>query len=143
MVSTYTFELQVHLNVGRGTRMSKTKETVKQILSEGEPILTEKVAQRVEEELPDVVKKIKEGIEDRIEAETIGRDFLKDLQPIIESRRQLKEAEEALTATISNLKIVIEDLSRKFDSFSELKLANLNLEHEVLADIKARLNRKT
>jgi len=133
----------VHLNVGRGTRMSKTKETVKQILSEGEPILTEKVAQRVEEELPDVVKKIKEGIEDRIEAETIGRDFLKDLQPIIESRRQLKEAEEALTATISNLKIVIEDLSRKFDSFSELKLANLNLEHEVLADIKQRLNRKT
>jgi len=123
--------------------MSKTKETVKQILSEGEPILTEKVAQRVEEELPDVVKKIKEGIEDRIEAETIGRDFLKDLQPIIESRRQLKEAEEALTATISNLKIVIEDLSRKFDSFSELKLANLNLEHEVLADIKQRLNRKT
>ena len=123
--------------------MSKTKETVKQILSEGEPILTEKVAQRVEEELPDVVKKIKEGIEDRIEAETIGRDFLKDLQPIIESRRQLKEAEEALTATISNLKMVIEDLSRKFDSFSELKLANLNLEHEVLADIKQRLNRKT
>ena len=123
--------------------MSKTKETVKQILSEGEPILTEKVAQRVEEELPDVVKKIKEGIEDRIEAETIGRDFLKDLQPIIESRRQLKEAEEALTATISNLKIVIEDLSRKFDSFSELKLANLNLEHEVLSDIKQRLNRKT
>jgi len=133
----------MHLNVGRGTRMSKTKETVKQILSEGEPILTEKVAQRVEEELPDVVKKIKEGIEDRIEAETIGRDFLKDLQPIIESRRQLKEAEEALTATISNLKMVIEDLSRKFDSFSELKLANLNLEHEVLADIKQRLNRKT
>ena len=123
--------------------MSKTKETVKQILSEGEPILTEKVAQRVEEELPLVVKQIKEGIEDRIEAETIGRDFLKDLQPIIESRRKLKEAEEALSGAISGLKMAIDDLTLKFDSFSELKLANLNLEHEVLTDIKARLNRKT
>jgi len=120
-----------------------SKEEVKQVLDEGEPILTEKVKKRVEEELPSVVKHIKEGIEDRIEAETIGIDFLRELQPIIESKRKLKEAEEALSSAISGLKMAIEDLTQKFDSFSELKLANLNLEHEVLADIKARLNRKT
>ena len=122
--------------------MSKNREAIKEVLAEGEPILAEKVAQRVEEELPDVVKQIKRGIEDRIEAETIGVEFLKELQPIIESRRKLKEAEEALTATISELKMVIEDLSQRFDSFSELKLVNLNIEREVLTDIKARLNRK-
>jgi hypothetical protein len=121
--------------------MSKTKE-VKEVLEEGEPILAEKVKQRMQEELPDVVKKIKEGIEDRIDAETIGIEFLKELQPIIESRRELKEAEQALSATISSLKMVIEDLVQKFDSFSELKQVNLNLEREVLTDIKKKLDSK-
>jgi hypothetical protein len=120
--------------------MSKNKEMIKEILKEGEPILSEKVAQRVEDELPLVVKQIKEGIEDRIEAETIGIEFLKQLQPIIESRRELKEAEQAVSASISSLKMVIEDLIQKFDSFSELKTVNLNLEREVLTDIKTRLH---
>ena len=96
-----------------------------------------------EESLPDAVRQVKAGIEARIEAETIGIDFLKELQPIVESRRKLKEAEEALSGAISGLKMAIEDLTLKFESFSELKLANLNLEREVLSDIKARLNRKT
>lgn len=114
--------------------MSKIKEVVKQVLEEEiEPM---------EEELPDAVKEIKMGIDDRIEAETIGAEFLKELQPIVESRRKLKEAEEALAARISELKMVIEDLSSKFESFSELKLVNLNLERQVLTDIKKRLNSK-
>lgn len=89
---------------------------------------------------PSVVKKIKEGIEDRIEAETIGIDFLRELQPIIESRRELKEAEQAVVSSISSLKIIIEDLVQKFNGFSELKLQNLNLERDILTDIKKRLN---
>ena len=96
-----------------------------------------------EEPLPDAVRQVKASIEARIEAETIGIDFLKELQPIVESRRKLKEAEEELSGAISGLKVAIDDLTLKFESFTELKLANLNLEHEVLTDIKARLNRKT
>ena len=121
--------------------MSKNKETIKKVLDEGEPLLAEKVAQRVEEELPDVVKHIKRGIEDRIEAETIGIEFLKELQPVIESRRKLQEAEAGVVAAVSSLKMAIDDLIQRFDSFGELKHVNLNLEREVLTDIKARLNR--
>lgn len=54
----------------------------------------------------------------------------------------MREAEENVVAAVSALKMAVEDFSRKMAEFTNLKQVNLNLEHDVLADIKARLNRK-
>jgi hypothetical protein len=95
-----------------------------------------------EEELPEPVKKIKEGIEARIEAETIGVKLLEELQPIVEGRRKLREAEDNLVAIISRLEADMQELVKEFHNVNELKLSNLKEEHEMFADIRKRLNAK-
>lgn len=96
-------------------------------------------------ELPRPITQIKESIEDRIEAEAIGRDFLEQLQPIVASRKKLKEAEEDLAAKISSLCTIfpqlIASLSSKVDAVAELRKENIMLEREVLTLIKNEITR--
>jgi hypothetical protein len=91
-------------------------------------------------ELPRPITQIKESIDDRIEAEAIGRDFLEQLQPIVASRKKLKEAEEDLAAKISQLCTIfpqlIASLSSKVDAVADLRRENIMLEREVLTLIK-------
>lgn len=90
-------------------------------------------------ELPRPIEQIRESIEDRIEAEAIGREFLEQLQPIVASRKKLREAEEDLAAKIASLNTLSElliSLSAKVDAVVELRKENILLEREVLTLIK-------
>ncbi len=98
-----------------------------------------KTEENGEEPLPDTVQQIKEGIEARIEAESIGVEFLKQLQPLVESRRKLQESEDALQASIRALQDAIASFTDQFNCLAELKKENLVLEREMLAKIKIAL----
>jgi hypothetical protein len=95
---------------------------------------------KVEEELPHPIKRIQESINTRIEAETIGIQFLEQLQPIIESRQKLREAEEEINVKLAALcemfPQLFKSLSEKLDALNEMKRVNLQLEREVLTLIK-------
>ncbi len=99
----------------------------------------------IETELPHPIEQIKESIDNRIEAESIGREFLEQLQPIVETRKKLREAEEDLAAKISSLCTIfpqlIASLSAKVDAVAELKRENMQLEREVLTRIKNELTK--
>jgi hypothetical protein len=94
----------------------------------------------VEQELPRPIKRIQENINNRIEAESIGRDFLMQLQPIVESRQKLREAEEEINVKLAALcemfPQLFKSLSEKLDALNEMKRVNLQLEREVLTLIK-------
>lgn len=96
------------------------------------------------EELPDAVQQIKNSIETRIEAETIGIEFLKQLHPIVESRHKLQESEVAFMKTLKdfldclqNVQTSMVALTEQFNSLAMLKKENLELERETLQKIKA------
>ena len=92
-----------------------------------------------DDDLPPAVRAVKDGIEARIEAEAIGVEFLEKLQPIVESRRKLKEAEDGMAQLLIEMRGMFDRWGAKFDSLSELKRENIQLEREVLTKIKAQL----
>jgi hypothetical protein len=92
-------------------------------------------------EYPEPVQKIKDGIDTRIAAETLGAEFLEHLTYVVESRRKLAEAESDLASTVASLKDAINNFAEKFNTLQEMKLANLKLEREVLTKINAELNK--
>ena len=94
------------------------------------------------EEYPDAVDKVKQTIEERIEAETIGVEILDRLMRIVTSRHELREAEEDLKRTVVDMKDAIVGFAAKFDSLAEMKLANLKLERDVLLEVKAEIKKQ-
>ena len=107
------------------------KESFKETLDESQP-----------EELPSSVAQLKEDIEKRIEAEKIGNEFLEQIMPVVNSRRELQEAEQDVARSLSVLREIITGLSSKIDALNELKQANLALERDVLNRIKIELQKK-
>jgi hypothetical protein len=97
----------------------------------------------VEEDLPRPITQIKENIENRIEAESIGREFLEKLQPIVDSRKKLQEAESEINVKLASLcemfPQLFASLNAKFDAWNEMKKVNIQLEREVLTLIKNEL----
>ena len=69
------------------------------------------------------------------EAEAIAKELLEKVQPIIESRRKLKEAQEEITVFQNTLL----QIQSKLENLESLKSANLQLEREVLEKLKSRL----
>ena len=92
-----------------------------------------------DEELPPSVARLKEEIEARIEAESVGIEFLQELGYVVDSRKKLREAEEDLTSTVASVKDAINNLATKLDNLMELKKANIQLERDVLTKIKSKL----
>ena len=92
-----------------------------------------------DEELPPSVARVKEQIETRLEAETIGLEFLQELAYIVDSRKKLREAEEDLISTVASVKDAINNLATKLDNLMELKKTNIQLERDVLTKIKSKL----
>lgn len=119
--------------------MSEPKEELKKILAES---FKETIGESTPEETPDSVAKLQKDIETRIEAESIGAEFLEKLKDVAVSRRELREAEEDITRSLSGLQEIVNMLSGKIDDLAELKKANLLLERDVLRDIKAKLEKQ-
>jgi len=118
--------------------MAELKQDLKKVLAE---TFKENMSEPTSEDLPESVAKLKEEIETRIEAETIGAEFLDKLKDVAVSRRQLREAEEDITHSLSALREIVNTLSGKLDELTELKKSNLALERKVLTDIEDTLKK--
>ena len=94
------------------------------------------------QEYPDAVARVKLSIEERIEAEHIGVEFLDRLMFVVESRNKLAEAEADLVHTISSVKTAIDNLAGKLEVLAELKQVNLKLEREVLLNVQAEIKKQ-
>jgi len=67
------------------------------------------------------------------ESLTIANELLEQVQPIVDSRRKLKETEE-------EVKGLLTELLQRFEALTELKKENLQLEKDVLTVIKTKLS---
>lgn len=113
--------------------MVESKEDLKKALAES---FKETMGESTSEDLPESVAQLKEDIETRIEAETIGAEFLDRLKDVALSRRQLREAEQDVAHSLTVLQGIVNTLSGKIDDLGELKKSNLELERKVLTDIE-------
>jgi len=113
--------------------MTEFKEALKKVLAE---TFKENMGDSTSEDLPESVAQLKEDIETRIEAESIGVEFLEKLKDVAVSRRQLREAEEDVAHSLTVLQGIVNTLSGKLDELTELKKSNLAFERKVLTDVE-------
>jgi hypothetical protein len=100
---------------------------------------TETIDESTPQDLPEPIANLKRDIETRIEAESIGAEFLDKLKDVAISRRQLREAETDIASSLTTLQTIVNTLSGKIDDLAELKKSNLALEQKVLKHIEETL----